>query len=60
MSEQELETLYKRLDKIEESLETVTALLNKLQGAGSFVKFCFLIGAPLTGMLLWLKDHIKW
>lgn len=60
MTEQELDTLYKRLDKIEESIDTVTALLNKLEGAGSFVKMCFLIGAPFAGLILWAKDHIKW
>lgn len=60
MNESEMRSLYDRLDKIEESIEAVTALLNKLQGAGSFVKMCFLIGAPFAGFVLWAKDHIKW
>lgn len=60
MTEQEAEALYKRLDKIEQSLETVVGILNKLQGAGTLVKLFFLIGAPFAGLVLWMKDHIKW
>jgi tetrahydromethanopterin S-methyltransferase subunit G len=60
MNGQELENLYKRLDKIEATLETVTQILNKLQGAGTFVKLTFVIGAPFAGLILWMKDHVKW
>ena len=60
MTESELKSLYERLEKIETDLQSVVALLNKLEGAGSFVKLCFLIGAPFAGFVLWAKDHIKW
>ena len=60
MSEQELEVLYKRLDKIENTLSEVSQLLSKLEGAGTFVKLCFYVAAPAVGAILWIKDHVTW
>ena len=64
MTPQEIEELIEtrfneRLKKIEDTLQEMSSILAKIQGASILLRGLFYVVAPVVAGVVWLKDHIK-
>ena len=57
--EQKMAPIRAKLQEDSEKLDKILQLLAKFEGAGTLMKLLFLGVAPLFGLMLWAKDHIK-
>ena len=44
---------------LQPKLEELVSLLERSKGVMAFFKFCIYIGAPISALVYWAKDHIK-
>lgn len=57
--EARLDAFEKRMEKLETSIDTLITVLQQGEGVVKTLKTVFYIAAPLTALIVWLKDHVK-